>query len=150
MIVVIGADHAGMALQDRVLRAVRAAGHEPLCLTEGEPNAGGEYPDIAQSAGRAIVDGHADRGILICGSGVGMEVAANKLPGIRAASGHDTYTAHQMVEHDDVNVVTLGARVIGPELAAEIVTVFLNARFTADERHLRRLAKVHDLERLRG
>ena len=150
MIVVIGADHAGMALQDRVMRAVRAAGHEPLCVTEGEPNAGNEYPDIAQSVGTAIVDGHADRGILICGSGAGMEVAANKLPGIRAASGHDTYTAHQMVEHDNVNVVTLGARVIGPELAAEIVTVFLNARFTADERHLRRLAKVHDLERRRG
>jgi len=150
MIVSIGADHAGQVLQDRVLQAIREAGHEPLCLTEDEQHLLVDYPDIAQAVGLTISDGRAERGILICGSGVGMEIAANKLLGIRAAAGHDTYTAHQMVEHDDVNVLALGARVIGTEVAAEIVVAFLSARFSAEERHLRRLAKVNDLDRQRA
>jgi ribose 5-phosphate isomerase B len=146
MIVAIGADHAGRLLQDRVMRAVREAGCDPLCLTEAEPDPQFEYPDIAQAVGAAISEGRAERGVLICGSGVGMALAANKLRGIRAGAALDTYTAHQMVEHDDVNVLALGSRVLGTELAAEIVAVFLNARFMAEERHLRRLAKVARLE----
>src|SRR5207253_5691528 len=105
-----------------------------------------DYPDFAQKLGQAIQDGRADRGILICGSGVGASVAANKMRGIRTAVCHDTYSAHQGVEHDDMNVLTLGARVIGVELAVELVRAFVNARFSGDERHVRRLKKVMAIE----
>ena len=105
-----------------------------------------DYPDFSAAVARAVRDGRADRGIVVCGSGAGAAVAANKVRGIRAASAHDVYTAHQAVEHDDVNVLTLGSRVIGEELAAEIVGTFLGARFSGDERHVRRLAKVKALE----
>jgi ribose 5-phosphate isomerase B len=145
-VVVVGADHAGRLLQERVLRAIREAGGEPLCLTDGEPTPDFEYPEIAQAVSAAILEGRAERGVLICGSGVGMAIAANKLRGIRAGGASDTYTAHQMVEHDDVNVLALGSRVVGTELAAEIVGSFLNARFSGDERHMRRLAKLARLE----
>jgi ribose 5-phosphate isomerase B len=106
-----------------------------------------DYPDMAVAVGRAVVDGAAERGVLICGSGVGASVAANKLPGIRAGLCHDSYSAHQAVEHDDINVLVLGGRVIGPALARELVEVFLAARYTHEERHERRLAKVRALER---
>ena len=105
-----------------------------------------DYPDSAEAVGKAVMDGRAERGVLICGSGVGASVAASKLPGIRAAVCHDTYSAHQGVEHDDMNVLVLGGRIIGPALAMELVRVFVAARFTGEERHVRRLAKVKALE----
>jgi ribose 5-phosphate isomerase B len=105
-----------------------------------------DYPDFAAAVAQAVLDGRADRGILICGSGAGAAVAANKLHGIRSSIAHDTYTAHQMVEHDDVNILSLGARVIGEALARELVTTFLEARFSREERHVRRLEKIRSLE----
>lgn len=145
MRVAVGADHAGAPLLDVVCEAVEAAGHEPELI--GEPVAGDDYPDVALAVGRVVVARAVERGIVVCGSGAGVAVAANKLHGIRAAMAHDTYTAHQMVEHDDVNVLALGARVIGPALAAEIVTAFVGAAFSGEERHARRLGKVDDMER---
>ena len=128
------------------MKVAIAAGHEMLDLgTNSEELV--DYPDYARALGRAVLDGQAERGVLICGSGAGAAIAANKMRGIRAALAHDTYTAHQMVEHDDVNVCCLGARVVGAELAAEIATVFLAARFTGEERHVRRLNKVAQIER---
>jgi ribose 5-phosphate isomerase B len=146
MRVAVGCDHAGFPLKDVVLAAVRQAGHEPIDLGthSAEPV---DYPDIAEKLGRAIQRGDADRGILICGSGVGAAVAANKLRGIRAGVCHDNYSAHQCVEHDDVNILSLGGRVIGPEPAAELVQTFLRAQFTREERHVRRLRKVAEIER---
>ena len=143
MKVAIAADHGGYSLKGRLMQ-VLDAGHELLDLgTHSEEPV--DYPDYARALGRAILDGRAERGVLICGSGAGAAIAANKMRGIRAALAHDTYTAHQMVEHDDVNVCCLGARVIGAELAAEIATVFLAARFTGEERHLRRLNKLAEI-----
>ena len=145
MKVAIAADHGGYSLKGRLMQ-VLDAGHELLDLgTHSEEPV--DYPDYARALGRAILDGRAERGVLICGSGAGAAIAANKMRGIRAALAHDTYTAHQMVEHDDVNVCCLGARVIGAELAAEIATVFLAARFTGEERHLRRLNKIAEIEK---
>ncbi len=145
MKVAIAADHGGFALKGRLLH-VLDAGHEVFDLgTHSEEPV--DYPDYARALGRAILDGRAERGVLICGSGAGAAIAANKMRGIRAALAHDTYTAHQMVEHDDVNVCCLGARVIGAELAAEIATVFLAARFTGEERHVRRLNKIAEIEK---
>ncbi len=146
MRVAIGADHAGRILQDRVAEAVTEAGAEPIVVTP-EPDPAFEYPDIAQRVGMLLRDGAAERAILICGSGAGMAVAANKLRGLRAATAHDTYTAHQMVEHDDVNVLTLGSRVVGAEVASEIVCAFVRAAFNGSERHVRRVTKVVLLER---
>lgn len=145
MKVAIAADHGGYSLKGRLMQ-VLDVGHEVLDLgTHSEEPV--DYPDYARALGRAILGGRAERGVLICGSGAGAAIAANKMRGIRAALAHDTYTAHQMVEHDDVNVCCLGARVIGTELAAEIATVFLAARFTGEERHLRRLNKIAEIER---
>ena len=146
MKVAIGADHGGFELKQRLVQALRDAGHEPLDLGAHAVEADDDYPDYARAVGRAIVEGRAERGILVCGSGAGAGIAANKIRGVRAALAHDTYTAHQMVEHDNANVCCLGARVIGPELAMEIVRVFLSARFTGEERHVRRLAKVAAME----
>ena len=145
MRVAVGADHGGFALKGRLTDALREAGHEVVDLGthSAEPV---DYPDYARAVGRAVLDGRAQRGVLICGSGAGAAIAANKMHGIRAALAHDTYTARQMVEHDDVNVCCLGARVVGPELAAEIVTVFVSARFSGEERHVRRLRKVSAIE----
>jgi len=142
----VACDHAGFPLKDIVLGAIRKAGHEPVDLGthSTEPV---DYPDVAEKLGRAIQRGEAERGILLCGSGVGAAVAANKLRGIRAGVCHDTYSAHQCVEHDDVNILALGGRVIGPEVALELVQAFLRARFSGEERHLRRLQKVMALER---
>jgi ribose 5-phosphate isomerase B len=145
MKVALGSDHAGHALKRRLAEALRDDGHEVLDLgTHSDEPA--DYPDAAEAVGRAVVLGEAERGLLVCGSGVGASVAASKLPGVRAAVCHDTYSARQGVEHDDMNVLVLGARVVGPALARELVRAFLAARFSGEERHLRRLAKVKALE----
>ncbi len=145
MRIAVAADHAGYGLKCELVPWLRAREHQVDDLgTHGvEPV---DYPDLAVALGRAIVDGAAERGVLICGSGVGASVAANKLPGIRAGLCHDSYSAHQGVEHDDINVLVLGGRVIGVALARELVQVFLAARYTREERHERRVAKVKALE----
>jgi ribose 5-phosphate isomerase B len=145
MRVAIGADHAGFHLKQELRNYIEGLGHTVLDLGT-DSTAPVDYPDNAEAVGRAVLDGRADRGVLICGSGVGASVAANKLPGIRAAVCHDTYSAHQGVEHDDMNVLVLGARVIGSALACELVQSFLEAKFTDEERHRRRLAKIKALE----
>jgi ribose 5-phosphate isomerase B len=148
MRVAFAADHAGAAMKDELIRRLRAegVGHELIDLGGDGSDPGDDYPDFAQRLGLAIRDGSADRGILICGSGVGASVAANKMHGVRSAVCHDTYSAHQGVEHDDMNVLTLGARVIGPEPAYECSVAFLAASFSGEERHRRRLAKVDAME----
>ena len=146
MIVAIGTDHAGFILQPTVLDAVRAAGHEALDCGAFEMVPGDDYPDFAERVARAILDGRAERGVLLCGSGVGASVAANKFVGIRSALCHDTFSAHQGVEDDAMNVLTLGARVVGPSLAAELVGAFLRAQFSGAERHQRRLDKIKAFE----
>ncbi|MFQ5879430.1 MAG: ribose 5-phosphate isomerase B [Dehalococcoidia bacterium] len=145
MRVAVGADHGGFALKGRLVQALQEAGHEVIDLGTNSADPV-DYPDHARAVGRAILDGQAERGVLICGSGAGASIAANKMRGIRAAQAHDTYTAHQMVEHDDVNVCCLGGRVVGAELAAEIVEAFLRARFTGEDRHVRRLKKIGAIE----
>jgi RpiB/LacA/LacB family sugar-phosphate isomerase len=145
MRIVVGSDHAGYILKQEVGEALRQAGHEVLDVGTSS-TAPVDYPDSAEAVGKAVMDGRAERGVLICGSGVGASVAASKLPGIRAAVCHDTYSAHQGVEHDDMNVLVLGGRIIGPALAMELVRAFVAARFTGEERHVRRLAKVKALE----
>lgn len=147
MIVAIGTDHGGFALKDRVLRAVAANGHEPLDCGAASLETEDDYPDYAQRVARAITGGQAERGILICGSGVGISVAANKFPGIRAAICHDTYSARQGVEDDGMNVLCLGARVIGPELAGELIAAFLGAEFKTLARYERRARKLEQFER---
>lgn len=149
MIVACGFDHAGVPLRERLLDLIVGLGHEVLDLGTDRPEPI-DYPDKALEVGRAVLAGQAHRGILICGSGAGVAVAACKMHGIRAATIHDTYTAHQAVEHDDLNVLCLGGRVVGSELAAEIVSNFLSAEFTGEERHVRRLAKVLEIERSGG
>jgi RpiB/LacA/LacB family sugar-phosphate isomerase len=141
----LGSDHAGFELKQSLLRDLSARGHEvqDLGAHSTEPV---DYPDFALAVGLAVREGRAERGILVCGSGVGASVAANKLPGVRAGLCHDTYSAHQGVEHDDVNVLVMGSRVIGAALAREIAEAFLGARFTGEERHRRRLAKVRAIE----
>lgn len=149
MRVAFAADHAGAALKAELMSRIGAAGlgHELLDLGGDGSDPLDDYPDYADRLGSAIRDGSADRGILICGSGVGASVAANKIPGVRAAVCHDTYSAHQGVEHDDMNVLTLGSRVIGPELALECAQAFLGATFSGEPRHVRRLDKVLAIER---
>jgi ribose 5-phosphate isomerase B len=144
--VAVAADHGGFPLKATVIDAVRATGHEPLDLGTHSTDPV-DYPDFAAAAARAVQDGRAERAIVLCGSGVGAAVAANKLAGVRAGVCHDVYSAHQCVEHDDVNVLALGARVIGAALATDLVQTFLAARYTAEPRHARRLAKVVALER---
>ena len=145
MRLVIACDHAGFELKQDLLRRLRAEGQEisDLGTDSADPV---DYTDYAEKLGRAVLEGRAERGILICGSGVGASVAANKLPGIRAGLCHDTYSAHQGVEHDDMNVLVLGARVIGPGLAKELLRGFLHASFSGEERHVRRLGKVKAIE----
>jgi ribose 5-phosphate isomerase B len=146
MRVVLGGDHAGFELKQDLLAYVRELGHDVQDVGTVS-NAPVDYPDFAEAVGIAIREKRADRGILICGSGVGASVAANKIQGIRAGLCHDTYSAHQGVEHDNMNVLVLGSRVIAPHLAHELVKSYLSARFTGEPRHMRRLAKVSDLER---
>ncbi len=145
MRVAVAADHAGFPLKATVIEAVRAAGHEPLDLGVNSPDPV-DYPDYAEKLGRAILSGQAERGVLVCGSGVGACIAANKLDGIYAGLCHDTYSARQGVEHDNMNVLCLGARVIGPALAPELVSAFLSAQFSTEERHRRRVGKIRRLE----
>lgn len=148
MRIAFAADHAGAALKDELLERLRATGldHELVDLGGDGSDPTDDYPDFAERLGRAIRAGEAHRGILICGSGVGASVAANKVTGIRAAVCHDTYSAHQGVEHDDMNVLTLGARVIGPEPAFECALAFIDAVFSGEPRHRRRLDKIRRLE----
>ena len=145
MRIVVGSDHAGFSLKQEVAEALRKCGHEVLDVGT-HSTAPVDYPDSAAAVGTAVVDGSAERGVLICGSGVGASVAANKVPGVRAAICHDAYSAHQGVEHDDMNVLVLGARVIGLAMAQELVTAYLQATFSNEERHVRRLNKVKALE----
>jgi ribose 5-phosphate isomerase B len=148
MRVAFAADHAGAELKDALLLrlAVSSLEHDWIDLGGDGSNPEDDYPEFARRLGRAIVAGEADRGILICGSGVGASVAANKIRGIRSAVCHDTYSAHQGVEHDDMNVLTLGARVIGPEVAYECAVAFVGATFSGETRHRRRLAEVLEIE----
>jgi ribose 5-phosphate isomerase B len=147
MRIAIGADHGGYPLNERVILELQEAGHELIDFGTHVGSRPDDYPDYALKVGQAVQDGSADIGILICGSGVGAAVAANKLSGIRAALCGDTYSAHQSREHDDCNVLCLGARVTGVELALEIVRAFVAARFSGEERHRRRLEKITRMER---
>ena len=142
MRIALAVDHAGVPLRTTVLETVRDAGHEVHDLGQHD-----DYPDVALAVGRAIARGDADRGVLVCGSGAGVSVAATKLPGVRAATCHDHYTAGQCVSHDDCNVLCLGARVIGPAIAAELTAAFCAARFSGEERHVRRVHKISIMER---
>lgn len=145
MRIAVAADHAGFPLKQTVIDETRRLGHEVTDLGTSSTEAV-DYPDVAEALARAIAGGDADRGVILCGSGVGASVAANKIAGVRAAVCHDTYSAHQGVEHDDMNVLSLGARIIGPEIAVELVRAFLGAEFSGDERHVRRLKKVLAIE----
>lgn len=147
MRIAIGADHAGFTMKQDLAEKLRGMGHEVLDLGAHSHNSTDDYPDFADAVGRAIIEGKAERGVLICGSGVGVSVAANKIPGIRAAVCHDCYSAHQGVEHDNMNVLVLGSRIIGIELARDLIRTYLAAQFTGEERHLRRLGKVDAIER---
>jgi ribose 5-phosphate isomerase B len=149
VIVACGFDHAGYVLRDRLLGVIAADGHEILDFGTDRPDPI-DYPDKALEVGHAVACGRAERGIIVCGSGAGVSVAACKIRGVRAATIHDTYTAHQGVEHDAVNVLCLGGRVIGVEVAAQIVVTFLRATVSDAERHVRRRAKVDELERTAG
>ena len=146
MKIAVAFDHRGTKLRERVLAELDALGHEILDLGEDAPEPPVDYPDKAREVGEAIQVGDAERGILVCGSGVGASIAATKLVGIRAAVCHDTYSAHQGVEHDDMNVLCLGAEIVGAELAGELVRAFLAARFDGGERFQRRLDKIEALE----
>ena len=149
MRIVFGADHRGYEMKDRIAAALKRDGHEVLDVGTNSAESV-DYPDIALAIGEVILGGRAERGVFVCGSGVGAVIAANKIDGIRAGICHDTYSAHQGVEHDDMNVLCLGACVIGDELAREIVQVFLSATLSGEERYRRRLAKVHEIEKARG
>ncbi|HSM01409.1 MAG TPA: ribose 5-phosphate isomerase B [Acidimicrobiia bacterium] len=145
MRIAIAADHAGYELKEHLAKVVAGAGHAVTDLGTHSTDPV-DYPDYAAAVAKAVLTGRVERGIVVCGSGAGAAVAANKVKGIRAAVAHDTYTAHQCVEHDDVNVLALGSRVIGPNLAEELALAFLDARFSGAERHARRVAKIAELE----
>ncbi|HNZ13665.1 MAG TPA: ribose 5-phosphate isomerase B [Anaerolineaceae bacterium] len=146
MRIAVACDHGGFPLKETVVQTVLQAGHDVLDLGTNSP-AAVDYPDFAERAGRALQNGEADRAIVLCGSGVGACIAANKMKGVYAGVCHDVYSAHQGVEHDNMNVLCLGARIIGIELAKELVAAFLNAKFSTEERHRRRVAKVLELEK---
>jgi RpiB/LacA/LacB family sugar-phosphate isomerase len=145
MRIAVGSDHAGYPLKEHVASWLAESGHAvyDLGTHSADPV---DYPDYAAAVAQAVLDGRADRGVIVCGSGAGAAIAANKLTGIRAAVAHDTYTAHQMVEHDDVNILALGSRVVGQSLAEELIRTFIEAKFSRDERHVRRLDKIRALE----
>jgi RpiB/LacA/LacB family sugar-phosphate isomerase len=146
MKIAIGADHAGFDLKQKLIQRLSTNDHE-IIDSGTHDTSPVDYPDFAEAVGRAVLGKQVERGIIVCGSGVGASVAANKLKGIRAGLCHDTYSAHQGVEHDDMNVLVLGARIIGEELAGEIAESFLRARFSGDERHRRRLQKIDAIEK---
>ena len=141
----VACDHAGFPLKDHVIRRLEELGHEVLDLGTNS-TASVDYPDYAAAASHAVLDGRAERAVVLCGSGQGAAIAANKIPGIRAATCHDTYSAHQVVEHDDVNVLCLGARIVGAALVDELLAAFAGAKFTEEERHRRRLGTIQALE----
>jgi RpiB/LacA/LacB family sugar-phosphate isomerase len=145
MKIAIGADHAGFELKEHVKAQLGKLRHEVLDLGTHDTKSV-DYPDFAEAVGLAVRDGKAERGILVCGSGVGASVAANKVPGVRAGLCHDHYSAHQGVEHDDMNVLVMGGRVIGESVALELVSAFLNSKYTGEDRHQRRLDKVKAIE----
>jgi RpiB/LacA/LacB family sugar-phosphate isomerase len=145
MKLVIGSDHAGFKLKNSMGDLIRSLGHAVLDVGAFNENPS-DYPDYAEAVGRAVLDGRAERGVLICGSGIGASVAANKMAGIRAGICHDSYSGHQGVEHDNMNVLVMGSRIICEKLAEDVLRAFLHANFTNEERHVRRLAKVHALE----
>ena len=147
MVVAVAFDHRGVHLRDTVIATLEAVGHEVVDLGTDTDAQRIDYPDKAREIGDAVKDGRAERGVFVCGSGVGASVAASKIAGIRAAICHDTYSAHQGVEHDDMNVLCLGSEVIGPSLAAELVRAFLGAHFDGGERYVERLEKVAAMER---
>ena len=144
--IVIGSDHAGFRLKNAIGDLIRSLSHSVLDVGAFNENPS-DYPDFAEAVGKAVIDGRAERGVLICGSGIGASVAANKIIGIRAGICHDTYSGHQGVEHDNMNVLVMGSRIVGEKLAEDVVRAFLAAKFTNEERHVRRLAKVDALER---
>ncbi len=146
MHIAIGADHGGFALKGQIAHLLREDGHEVLDLGASVFDPDDDYPDFAQQVAQAVAFGQAERGIMLCGSGVGACVVANRIPGVRAAICHDSYSAHQGVEHDRMNLLCLGARIIGSELAFELVRVFINACFSGEERHRRRLQKLQAIE----
>ena len=146
MKIAVAADHAGFPLKDLAIETVTDEGHEPVDLGTWSTDPV-DYPDTARAAAEAVRDGRAERAVIVCGSGAGIATAAAKFPGIRATVAHDTYTAHQCVEHDDVNVICLGGRVIGTALAEEIIRIYLRAQFSGEERHRRRLDKITEIER---
>ena len=150
MKVAFGSDHAGWPLRAPILAELQSSGFEIVDSYSAELVPGDDYPDVAAAVGRAVASGEAERGVIVCGSGVGASIAASKLTGVRCALCHDPFSAHQGVEDDDMNVIALGARVIGPELAVELVRDFLRARFFGLERHRRRLEKIAALERSRS
>jgi len=145
MRIVLGSDHAGYDLKRELTGFLHDLGHEIIDVGANSPDPV-DYPDYAEALAKVIRENRADRGVLICGSGVGASIAANKIPGIRAGICHDTYSAHQSVEHDNINVLVMGARIIGIALAKDIAQAFLNAEFTGEERHIRRLKKVKEIE----
>ena len=147
MRVAVAFDHRGVALRATILEELLRLGHEPVDLGVENADRAVDYPDKARETGEALQSGEAERGVLVCGSGVGAAIAACKLSGIRGSVCHDTYSAHQGVEHDDMNVLCVGADVVGPELAAELVRAFLQARFNGGERYVRRLEKIEAMER---
>jgi RpiB/LacA/LacB family sugar-phosphate isomerase len=147
MRIALGSDHAGFELKKSLITFTKSLGHDPVDVGALQYDPADDYPDFSAAVGEAVRDGKADRGILICGSGVGASIAANKIKGVRAGLCHDCYSAHQGVEHDQMNVLVMGSRVIGPELAYDVIRQFLKAEFSGEQRHLRRLAKVLDLER---
>jgi ribose 5-phosphate isomerase B len=149
MRIAVGADHAGVPLNEIAIKELQRLGIELVDKGTHDPTQPDDYPDYAVAVAEEVASGRCDRGVLVCGSGVGVSVAANKIKGIRAALCHDTYSAHQGVEHDDMNVLCIGARVVGPELMLELLRTFVHARFTGEERHVRRLNKVLALEKNR-
>jgi len=146
MRIAVGADHAGVPLNEVAIKELRRLGHDVVDMGTHDPSQPDDYPDYAFAVAQEVVSGRCDRGLLVCGSGVGVAVAANKIPGIRAGLCHEIYSAHQGVEHDDMNVLCLGARIIGPELMLDLLRAFIAARFSGEERHRRRLAKVKAIE----
>ena len=147
MRVAVAFDHRGVKLREAILAQLGALGAEVVDLGVDAPEPRVDYPDLARTLGEAVVTGRAERGVLVCGSGVGASIAACKLPGVRAAICHDTYSAHQGVEHDDMNVLCVGSEIIGAELARELVRAFLGAEFDGGERYVRRLEKIEQIER---
>ena len=147
MRIAVAFDHRGVKLRERILETVGGLGHKVVDLGTDAPEPRIDYPDKARDIGKAILSGAAERGVLICGSGVGASVAASKIVGIRAAVCHDVYSAHQGVEHDDMNVLCLGSEVVGAELAADLVATFLAARFDGGERYVRRLEQIEEIEK---